>query len=53
MPPAGFDELPIEEKIDYVQSLWDRIAATVGEVPLADWQRELLEERAGGTSRRF
>jgi hypothetical protein len=27
MPPPGFDELPVEEKIDYVQALWDRIAA--------------------------
>jgi putative addiction module component (TIGR02574 family) len=44
-PPPGFDELPVEEKIDYVQSLWDRIANDVDEVPLHEWQRQLLEER--------
>jgi hypothetical protein len=31
-PPAGFDELTVEEKLDYVESLWDRIAA--GRKPL-------------------
>jgi hypothetical protein len=23
-PPAGFDELTLDEKLDYVESLWDR-----------------------------
>ncbi len=45
MPPPGFDDLPVEEKIEYVQSLWDRIAGSVGELPLADWQREILDQR--------
>ena len=45
LPPPGFDELPVEEQIDYVQSLWDRIAATVDQVPLQEWQQVLLEER--------
>jgi len=26
-PPAGFDEPTVEEKLDYVEALWDRIAA--------------------------
>ena len=45
LPPPGFDALPVEDQIDYVQSLWDRIAATAGQVPLQDWQQALLEER--------
>jgi putative addiction module component (TIGR02574 family) len=45
IPPPGFDELPVEEQIEYVQSLWDRIAATGGQVPLQEWQQALLEER--------
>ena len=45
MPPVGFDELPVEEKIEYVQSLWDRIAADADQVPLHEWQRQMLEER--------
>jgi putative addiction module component (TIGR02574 family) len=43
--PQGFDELSVDEQIAYAQSLWDRIAAGVDHVPLADWQRELLEQR--------
>jgi hypothetical protein len=27
-PPQGFDDLSVDEQIDFVQSLWDRIAAT-------------------------
>ena len=27
LPPPGFDDLSIEEQIECVQSLWDRIAA--------------------------
>jgi putative addiction module component (TIGR02574 family) len=45
MPPPGFDALPVDEKIDYVQSLWDRIAANADQVPLQEWQRQLLAER--------
>jgi putative addiction module component (TIGR02574 family) len=45
LPPPGFDELSMDEKLDYVQSLWDRIAAQPREVPVPDWHRELLEER--------
>lgn len=28
-----------------MQSLWDRIAATEGEVPVPEWHREVLEQR--------
>jgi putative addiction module component (TIGR02574 family) len=45
MPPPGFDDLPVEEKIDYVQALWDRIAANSHHIPLHEWQRQILEER--------
>lgn len=45
LPPPGFDSLTVEDQIEYVQSLWDRIAATAGQVPLQDWQEALLEER--------
>lgn len=45
IPPPGFDELTVEEQIDYVQSLWDRIAATPDQVPVPDWHRDVLDER--------
>lgn len=45
LPPPGFDDLSTEEKLDYVQSLWDRIAAHPEAVPVPDWHRKVLEER--------
>ena len=45
LPPPGFDELSIVEQIEYVQALWDRIAAKEDRVPVPDWHREILDER--------
>lgn len=45
IPPPGFDDLPVEEKLDYVQSLWDRIAARPEEIPVPDWHRQVLDAR--------
>ena len=45
LPPPGFDALPVEDQIDYVQALWDHIAANVDQVPLQQWQQALLDER--------
>lgn len=44
-PPPGFEGLPVQDQIDYVQSLWDSIAASADQVPLQDWQEALLRER--------
>ncbi len=45
LPPPGFDDLAVDEQIEYVQALWDRIAANVAAVPVPDWHREVLTER--------
>jgi putative addiction module component (TIGR02574 family) len=45
IPPAGFDALSVEDKIDYVQSLWDRIAARPEDVPVPEWHRQIITER--------
>jgi putative addiction module component (TIGR02574 family) len=45
LPPPGFDDLPVEDQIDYVQSLWDRIAAKPDQVAVPEWHRQVLEER--------
>lgn len=45
MPPPGFEELTVEDQIDYVQGLWNHIAVSAGNVPLHEWQRRILEER--------
>lgn len=45
MPPPGFDALTVEEQIDYVQSLWDHIAAHPEQVPVPEWHRQVIAER--------
>jgi putative addiction module component (TIGR02574 family) len=37
--------LSVDEKIDYLESLWDRIAATPETIPVPDWHRDILDER--------
>ena len=44
-PPPGFDDLPVEEQIDYVQSLWDRIAASPERVAVPEWHQRIIRER--------
>jgi putative addiction module component (TIGR02574 family) len=44
-PPADFDDLPIEQQIGYVQTLWDRIATREDQVPVPAWHREVLDAR--------
>ena len=43
-PPPGFDELTFDEKLDYVQSLWDRIAKPES-VPVPNWHLDVIEQR--------
>jgi len=45
LPPPGFDELTIDEKLDYVQALWDRITAREAVLPIPEWHREVIAER--------
>ena len=45
LPPPGFDDLTVDEQIDYVQSLWQRIAASPEQVPVPDWHRQVLDDR--------
>ncbi len=44
-PPPGFDDLSVGEQIDYVQSLWERIAASPEQVPVPEWHLRILRER--------
>ena len=45
LPPPGFDDLSVDEKIDYLESLWDRVAASPETIPVPDWHRETIGER--------
>lgn len=38
-------ELPIEQRIQLVEDLWDSIAADQKALPLTDWQRTELDQR--------
>lgn len=45
LPPPGFDDLSPDDQIDYVQSLWDRIAARPDQVPVPNWHRQVIRQR--------
>jgi putative addiction module component (TIGR02574 family) len=44
-PPPGFDELSIEEQVEYAGALWDHVTSDPDRVPTPEWHKELLEER--------
>lgn len=44
MPP-GFRKLSVPERIDYVQQLWDVIAADADKVPVPGWHKQILDAR--------
>jgi putative addiction module component (TIGR02574 family) len=45
IPPPGFDELSAEEKLEYVQALWDRVSEHPEDVPVPTWHREVVAQR--------
>ncbi|MFB6373231.1 MAG: addiction module protein [Bradymonadaceae bacterium] len=47
---AWFDALSTERQIECVQHLWDRIASDEENIPVPDWQREMLDERLDSRS---
>ena len=43
--PPGFDEMPVDQQIEYVQSLWDRIFQhDHAEIPSPAWHRREVAE---------
>jgi len=44
-PPPGFDDLSVDEKIEYVQLLWDRIAAAAERISIPERHRRVIAER--------
>ena len=45
IPPPGFEDLTPDEKVEYVQDLWDYVVADASKVPIPDWHRSILDER--------
>lgn len=43
--PAEFDQASVTERLEYVQALWDKIAATPEQVAVPDWHRQVIERR--------
>jgi len=50
-PPPGFDEMPVEEQLDFVNMLWERIARHPATVPVPEWHRRLVLERRAAMER--
>lgn len=43
--PPGFDDLSADEKVDYIQSLWERIGVRPEDISVPGWHREVIAER--------
>ena len=43
--PPGFDELSVDEKLDYLEALWRRVVAKPDQIPVPEWHRKILAER--------
>ena len=50
IPPPGFETLSVDEKIEYLESLWDSVLDH-SEIPVPDWHRSLIRERLEAYSR--
>lgn len=44
IPPAGFEELSADEKLEYIQALWDHFSGSE-QVPVLEWHRDVLTQR--------
>lgn len=42
---AEIRQLPLHEKLQIMEALWDDLRANADAVPMPDWQKELLDER--------
>ena len=45
VPPPGFEDLSPDEKLEYIQALWDHFSEHPEEVPVPDWHRQVVAER--------
>ena len=43
--PQEFKALPVQERIEYVQKLWDFIVKSPQDVPVPDLHKQILDER--------
>ena len=38
-------QLPVEERLEIAEAIWESLETAVDQPPLLDWQREVLDER--------
>ena len=38
-------DLPVEERLELAEALWESVEAAAQQPPLPDWQRQILDER--------
>lgn len=43
--PPEFEQASIDERIEFVQDLWNRIAANADDVPIPEEHLKIIEER--------
>lgn len=41
---AEIDAMPLEEKLELSEALWESIYATADELPIPEWHKPLLDE---------
>ncbi len=42
---ADIDAMPIDAKLELVETIWDSIAATQDTVPVPGWHKDILDSR--------
>jgi putative addiction module component (TIGR02574 family) len=43
--PALLRALPVAERLKLIEELWDSLEAESANLPLSDWQRDLVDQR--------
>ena len=51
LPPPGFDELDADQKLAYVDRLYEMVAGRGDDGQVLDWQKGILDERLAAHSR--
>lgn len=44
-PVLPLDRMTVEEKLKAMEMLWDDLCRNERKIPVADWQKEMLDER--------
>ena len=45
VPPPGFDQLSVEEQMEYVEALWEYVSLGADKAEIPDQHRRIIETR--------